>query len=272
MSKRGIFEQWVEFVGSATQKRTFHAVGFDHEIDDSLTALADMFNQIQNSQIWEELISFIISEFIKSLEFRINLQHLKESLSLTGFSENSLSLIYREIEMNSEKDEKRTLNKKNVSSNNLEKLAERSKSKVFIVHGHEEGLKQSVARYLEKHGIKPVIISEQPSGSNTIIEQIEEYGDVDFAVVLMTGDDEGRKKGDRKFNSRARQNVILELGYFLGRLGRKHVAVIYENDVEKPSDFSGILYIPYDLHGAWKVKLVKELKSSGFRLDMNLGL
>ncbi|AWW33104.1 nucleotide-binding protein [Echinicola strongylocentroti] len=144
-----------------------------------------------------------------------------------------------------------------------------SKSKIFIVHGHEEGIKQSVARFLEKFDLNPVIINELPSESNTIIEQIEKYGDVDYAIVLMTGDDEGRRKGTDTLQERARQNVILELGYFLGKLGRKHVSVIYEKGVEIPSDFSGIIYIPYDYNEAWKVRLVKELKANGFEIDMN---
>lgn len=269
MSKRGIFEQWDKYVEDAAGKRRYYAPGFDHEWADSLTAFSDLFNEIQSNHIWEQITSFIITEFIKSLNHRKKLERLKESLSLIGFLDDTLNPILLEIELNSKKDEKQTLIEKKVSSNNRENLAEKSKSKVFIVHGHEEGLKQSVARFLEKQGIKPIIISEQPTGSNTIIEQIEKYSDVDFAVVLMTGDDEGRKKGNRNFKKRARQNVILELGYFLGKLGRKHVAVIYENDVEIPSDFSGILYIPYDLHEAWKIKLAKELKDIGFELDLN---
>lgn len=269
LAREKVLEQWLEFVESAGKRRTFYAVGIDHNQMDSLTAMADMFNHVQFDQVWEDLISLIIAEFIKSLKFRTNLEHLKESLSLIGFSENSLNLIYKEIEMNLEKNEKPTLNKKEVSSNIRDNMSAKSKSKVFIVHGHEEGLKQSVARFLEKQGLKPIIINEQPSGSNTIIEQIEKYSDVDFAIVLMTGDDEGRKRGSRKFNKRARQNVILELGYFLGKLGRKQVAVIYENEVEIPSDFSGILYIPYDSHDAWKIRLVKEMKTNGFTMDLN---
>ncbi|SEI93870.1 Predicted nucleotide-binding protein containing TIR-like domain-containing protein [Cyclobacterium xiamenense] len=269
LAKRDLHEHWDNFVKHAAEKRTFYAVGFDHEWSDSLTALADLFNHIPSNQVWEQITSFIIGEFIKSLKHKENLDHLNDSLSLIGFSEESLNPILKVIEFNSEKDEKYTLNEKGISKKESGSLTQLSKLKIFIVHGHEEGLKQSVARFLEKQDLKTIIINEQASGSNTIIEQIEKYSDVDFAVVLMTGDDEGRKRGNRKYNKRARQNVILELGYFLGKLGRKHVAVIYENDVEIPSDFSGILYIPYDSSEAWKLKLAKELKMNGFNIDIN---
>ncbi|MBS1525004.1 MAG: nucleotide-binding protein, partial [Bacteroidetes bacterium] len=70
-------------------------------------------------------------------------------------------------------------------------------------------------------------------------------------------------------NYRARQNVILELGYFFGKLGRRKVCALCSSDIELPSDISGILHIPLDTHGAWKSKLAKELKSTGFDIDMN---
>lgn len=269
MAQNKLYEQWDILVKHEAKKRRYYAPGFDHEWADSLTALADLFNHIPSNTIWEQITSFIISEFIKSLNFSNNLDHLRDSLSLIGFSDESLNPIFKEIELNLEKREKPTLKAKEDTEKKEDSNLSNPKSKIFIVHGHEEGLKQSVARFLENHHLKPIIINELPSESNTIIEQIEKHSEVDFAVILMTGDDEGRKKGSRKFKKRARQNVILEFGYFLGKLGRKHVAVIYENDVEKPSDFAGILYIPYDSHEAWKLKLAKELKANGFHLDLN---
>tara|TARA_R110002096_G_scaffold114977_2_gene249142 strand:+ start:3848 stop:4759 length:912 start_codon:yes stop_codon:yes gene_type:complete len=269
MAKRDLYEHWDNFVEYAAGKRNYHAVGFDHEWGDSLTALADLFNHIQSNHIWEQITSFIIAEYIKSLNHKEKLDHLKDSLSLIGFSEDSLKPIFSEIELNSQKGEKPTSKKEGPGKNKIGEGSQELKSKIFIVHGHEEGLKHSIARFVEKQGLIPIIINELPTGSNTIIEQIEKHSDVDFAVILMTGDDEGRKKGGNTLKKRARQNVILEFGYFLGKLGRKHVAVIYENDVEIPSDFSGILYIPYDSHEAWKLKLAKELKANGFNLDLN---
>lgn len=267
MSKKGFFDVWDGLMESANQKRNFVAIGHDHSYTDSLTSLADLFNSIQNNQVWDRLVGYIVSGFISSLKFKLDLGHLKESFELAEFSDESLNSIFNEIELNSQKPEKP---KKKVEIDKQKDNSIKSeKSKVFIVHGHDEGLKQSVARFLDKLKLNPVIIVELPSGGKTIIEQIESNSDVDFAVVLMTGDDEGKKKGEKRFKSRARQNVILELGYFFGKLGRQHVLVIYENGVEMPSDFLGILHVPYDSGEAWKMRLAKELKNSGFEIDLN---
>lgn len=140
--------------------------------------------------------------------------------------------------------------------------------KVFVVHGHDEGMKSSVARFLEKLDLHPIILHEQPNGGKTIIEKFEANADVAFAVVLISPDDEGNEKGKRdKLQSRARQNVILELGYFIGRLGRAHVCALQSGDIETPTDVLGVLYVPYDLNGGWKIQLVKEIRAAGISLE-----
>ena len=148
------------------------------------------------------------------------------------------------------------------------KRAEMSRD-VFVVHGHDEKRVQEVARVIEKLGLNPIVLREQPNGGRTIIEKFEALSDVDFAVVLMTADDVGRSKmaAPEKYNSRARQNVILELGYFVGRLGRSRVAVLKESDVEEPSDIHGVVYTALDHHGAWKYDLVRELKQAGYKVS-----
>lgn len=140
--------------------------------------------------------------------------------------------------------------------------------KVFVVHGHDEGMKMSVARFLEKLDLQPVILHEQPNGGNTIIEKFEANADVAFAVVLMSPDDEGHEKGSSQpLTDRARQNVVLELGYFIGRLGRSRVCALQSNSIEIPSDVLGILYVPYDQNGGWKIQLVKELREAKIELN-----
>jgi predicted nucleotide-binding protein len=141
--------------------------------------------------------------------------------------------------------------------------------KVFIVHGHEDGPKQAVARFLTKLGLEPIILHEQPSRSRTIIEKIEEHGDVGFAVVLLTPDDEGRVKGAGELEPRARQNVIAELGYFVARLKRERVCALVKEGVEIPSDFSGVVYVPYDDGEAWQRDLGRELQAAGYAIDWN---
>ncbi|TES85700.1 hypothetical protein E3J95_03835 [Candidatus Aerophobetes bacterium] len=142
--------------------------------------------------------------------------------------------------------------------------------RIFIVHGREEGIKYQVARFLEKSGLEAVILHEKPSQSKAIIEKLEKYSDVAYAVVLLTPDDVGKLATERtKPQSRARQNVIFELGFFMGKLGRDRVCVLWEGGVELPSDFKGVVYIPLDRAGAWKMSLAKELKAVGLEVNFD---
>lgn len=143
------------------------------------------------------------------------------------------------------------------------------KTKVFIVHGHDEGPRESVARFLEKMGLEPIILHEQASRGMTIPEKLIAHGDVGFAVVLLTADDLGRANGSSDELPRARQNVILELGYFVGRLGRDKVCALLKGGVEIPSDFVGTVYIEWDSGTAWKVELARELRAAGYDVDLN---
>ncbi len=142
---------------------------------------------------------------------------------------------------------------------------------VFIVHGHHEALKQQAARTVERlTGNAAIILHEQPDGGRTIIEKFESYaGEVGFAVILLTADDRGATMATDELQPRARQNVVFELGYFIGRLGRSRVTVLYDAGVELPSDMSGVLYTPADDAGAWQLKLAREMKAAGIPVDMN---
>lgn len=128
---------------------------------------------------------------------------------------------------------------------------------VFIVHGHDHGTNEAVARFIEKLGAKVVVLHEQSNQGQTVIEKFEHHSDVSYAVVLLTADDRGGRKDEsyEEQRPRARQNVILELGFFLAQLGRSRVGVIHEPGVEVPSDYSGVLYIPLDEAGAWRFLL-----------------
>ena len=138
--------------------------------------------------------------------------------------------------------------------------------KVFIVHGHDGELKQAVARIIEKQGIEAIILSEQANKGRTIIEKFEDYSDVSGAICLFTADDYGRAKNNTTDNTRARQNVVLEAGYFMGKLGRNCVAILADKDIEMPSDLSGIVYTDST---NWEINLLKELKEMGYTIDFN---
>jgi len=145
---------------------------------------------------------------------------------------------------------------------------------IFIVHGHDEEMKQTVARTLEKLGLKPIILHEQPNQGRTIIKKFTDYANnVSFAVILLSPDDKGYRKDQSSEASkfRARQNVILELGYFLGKLGRNNVAALFKNDpnFELPTDYEGVLYTPFDNSSRWQLDLIQELKSAGYNVDAN---
>lgn len=144
-------------------------------------------------------------------------------------------------------------------------------NKVFIVHGHDAGLKETVARFVSKLHLEPVILHEQPNGGRTIIEKLEQHLAVDFAIVLLTGDDVGARASDTAdLRGRARQNVVMELGLFLGALGRSRVCALHQDGVELPSDFDGVVYVPIDASGAWKFTLAREIKEAGLVVDLNL--
>lgn len=144
-------------------------------------------------------------------------------------------------------------------------------NKVFIVHGHNEAARESVARLITQIGLDPIILHEQPNKGKTIIEKFIDYSDVGFAVVILTADDRGGKTGDSpdEYNPRARQNVILELGFFLGRIGRERVCALYEEGVEIPSDYDGVVFVPLDKSGGWRLLLGRELRAAGLDIDLN---
>jgi hypothetical protein len=139
--------------------------------------------------------------------------------------------------------------------------------KVFVVHGHA-GVEHAVVGFLRKVGLEPIILHEQPNEGRTIIEKFEAHSDVGFAVVLFTPDDVGGFK-DGPQRPRARQNVILELGYFVGRLGRKNVCPLIQGEVELPSDVLGVAWVALDAHDGWHKKLANELRAAGYEFDFN---
>lgn len=163
---------------------------------------------------------------------------------------------------------KKVLNSKNET---MYTKVKKDKSKVFIVHGRDNETKQEVARFIEKIGLEPVILHEQSNSGMTIIEKIEKYTDVGFGIVLYTPCDKGYEKDNpEEIKSRARQNVIFEHGFLISKLGRDNVCALVKDDIEKPNDISGILYIIFDTNGGWKMQLAKEMKSSGYEIDFNL--
>jgi len=142
--------------------------------------------------------------------------------------------------------------------------------RVFVVHGQDGELREATARFLEKLELAAVVLREQPQQGRTLIEKIEANADVTYAVVLLTPDDLGHRTGEPgEAQVRARQNVIFELGYFVGRIGRGRVCLLYKSGVEMPSDLHGVGYVDLDDPTGWRLLLARELKAAGIEVDLD---
>lgn len=154
--------------------------------------------------------------------------------------------------------------------NLTDRIASKS-DRIFIVHGHDDAMKANVARVIDRLGLTSVILHEQPNRGRTIIEKFEDYADVGYAVVLLSPDDQGSgfSKSNSESQFRARQNVVFEMGFFIGSLGRENVFVLHKkvDNFEFPTDISGVLYVPFDENGGWQLKLAQELAASGYKVD-----
>jgi len=149
---------------------------------------------------------------------------------------------------------------------------------VFVVHGHDIQSLNELKNMLIEFGLNPIVLHEQPSGSRTIVEKLEKYSDVGYAFVILTPDDLALPDTlpiipplppELPFKQRARQNVVLEFGYFIGLLGRDRVCCLYKGNVELPSDMHGIVYIPFkeSLNEA-RDKIIEELKAAGYKMKI----
>ena len=147
-----------------------------------------------------------------------------------------------------------------------------TRSKVFISYGHDEEAITNVANFVENLGLKATVLDEQPDNGLTVIENLEKYADdTEFAIALLTPDDIGALKdeADHQFNSRARQNVIFELGYFIGKLNPNRVCLLYKEGVELPSYIPDVVYVPMDSANGWKLKLGQGMQNAGLPVDMS---
>jgi predicted nucleotide-binding protein/DNA-binding response OmpR family regulator len=142
------------------------------------------------------------------------------------------------------------------------------KRKLFLAHGHDTIAKDTVVAFLESIGLQPIVLADKADRGDTIIEKFERHSkDTSFAIALFTSDDFGYSKADPTLvKPRARQNVIFELGYFLAKLGRRRVRVLYREGVEIPSNILGLLYIKLDEQGKWKEYLIRELEDAGLSI------
>ena len=145
-----------------------------------------------------------------------------------------------------------------------------SRGDILLVHGRDEATKESLLEFLETLGLRPLILHEQPEGGKSIIETFAESAAIHFVIILITPDDiAAPRHKPKETQARVSQNVIFELGYFAGKLGRGRVCALYKEGVEIPSDYPGTVYIPMDSRGGWRLLIAKEMKQAGIEIDLN---
>ena len=165
-------------------------------------------------------------------------------------------------------------NTTNVTDKNKTLSESKNNKNIFVVHGHDDGMKQTVARFIERIGLTPIILSEQANEGQTIIEKLEKNIDnCSYGIVLYSPCDKGGiNEENAELKPRARQNVVFEHGYLIGKLGRKRVCCLLKDNIEKPEfekpgDNDGIIYISYTNN--WKLMLANELKAAKYDIDLN---
>jgi predicted nucleotide-binding protein len=145
-----------------------------------------------------------------------------------------------------------------------------SRGDILLVHGREEATKESLLEFLGTLGLHPLVLHEQPDGGKSMIEKFGESPGIHFAIILLTPDDIAAPRHKPKERQlRVSQNVIFELGYFMGKLGRGRVCALYKEGGEILSDYSGTVYIPMDSRGGWRLLVAKEIKQAGMEIDLN---
>ena len=163
------------------------------------------------------------------------------------------------------------ISEKVIASETQEKYKPENRGTVFVVHGEDDEGKNAVATYIEKLGLKVVVLHEQRSAGKTIIEILDRNAAIsDYAVVILTSDDSGvSKKNTEDTTLQTRLNVMLELGYFCGALGKKRVSVLTKAGVYFPGDFLGVESTLFDPGGNWQLSLARDMKSAGLSFDAN---
>lgn len=248
------------------------------EIDNFLkNASADIIIELRNSPEWTGFMTLfwnvcgylknrgIIKIFFSEIKKRL-LFYKKHNLTFLLLGRvHSINVLCNEI---LEKSDLMNIEEISLGNEAIIKTIRREinmKGKVFLVHGHNEDLRNDVELFCRRIGLEPVILAENANCGMTIIEKIEQYSDVEFAIILYSACDEGRTKGEEKLNGRARQNVVFEHGYMVAKLGRNKVVSLVDSNVEVPGDLDGIVYISLQ-DTEWKNKVIKEFHAAGLNI------
>lgn len=229
----------------------------------------EAFYSCLKSELPENFVKSNFADFDRHLHFVI---YFLEKRDFGWMKSNFLDIKDRDLPSIKTKIQERTIKQKTPEEPKKE-ISQPSKN-VFIVHGTSHEPIRELKEMLSNFGLNPIILHEQPSGSRTIIEKLEKYSDVGYAFVILTPDDVGGPSKDRRIlrfegKERARQNVVLEFGYFMGFLGRDRVCCLYTGDIELPSDMQGIVYVPFkDSIKELRNTIIKELKEADYEIKI----
>jgi predicted nucleotide-binding protein len=240
---------------------------FFEKYNSEYTKWANWYSQASTEGMW-----FLPTNHVDTKSLSFNLYKLISNLGEKGYGVPES--LFKEISMQKNIDEfnKKFLDYFELALNDIlfedsEKPSEVEKKSlgdtVFIIHGHDDELKIELQLLLTRAKIKSIVLHEQPDKGRTIIEKLIEEGiSANYAIAIFSPDD-NMEDGAK----RPRQNVILELGYFIGRLGKPRVRILKKGTIEIPSDLNGILYEQYDKENNWKIKILKELFAVGMTID-----
>lgn len=237
-----------------------------------ITEIENLIESVYRIQYTEEALNEI-DKALQTINKYINIHHF---LKTNEYLKQLDAIKRASHELSSFKSDEDRLRQKRIQKNiaNLTRQILDENKKIFVVHGRNIGMRDKVSALLGKLKLDYVVLESEHNGGLTIIEKfLRSSQDCRYAVVLFSGDDLGKFNNDSEpLKTRTRQNVVLELGFFLSKVGRKNITILHETikDLEKPSDFDGIVYEPFDEYGGWKAKLIKEMRKAGIYIDQNL--
>ncbi len=242
--ENNIDEVWSDCRREVNRKKRVISLGYHNTEDEEEAFLFLMTLWYEQSyDSFGEFITTILINFAEWHSIKIDFTSIDLNLKQIGIKNKILLEFSKEAKrIRDLKPEK--LEEKLIETKNTPKVKNDSK-KIFIVHGHDEIARLQLSKILKDDlGFEPVVLQEEPNVSlETIITKFERLAkDCSAAIILFTPDDEANGK------LRARQNVILELGYFLGRFQdepNRRIIIIKTGEIEIPSDISGVLYLEY---------------------------
>ncbi len=239
-------KEWFSFLYMRCNPQHERICGYISEI---IKFCLNNYERCNNTNISTRIISNELIIYIKRIASICNDKIIRiYSVNQLDILENNLKII---LDYSYKKNEYKNKNVINEGDKIMKK-----NNKVFIVHGHNELLKEQVANWLYSLDLEPIILHKKANGGTTsIIDKIEKYSDVCCAIILLTADDYGKAKEEKRYQKRGRQNVVFEAGYFIGKIGAGNVILLYEKNVELPGDLGGCVYIMADDRGGWKEQM-----------------